>query len=193
MTSHNQTFMNNIQEITKKPYKQGIKLMNPNKFRSIYDDSIEHCLCGHAIKNIYTFTYNDVDYNIGSECVKRHPEFDVHGDLLKELKKNFKKEQRAIMKQAEDNFKTWLNNMNNINREYMNHEVFDTVHNEITIFNSKVPIKAKEGMLIKDLFKKNDKNTIIWLLDNFVGYQSKEKKKAFMNLIKRHAYYQKKK
>lgn len=179
--NYQKKFIEKIKSITGcENFEVAIKMMNPNKFKYVYDT--EKCICTHDIKKYYIFTFEGKEYKIGCDCVKRHPEFKGFKPLLKKLKKKFYEEQKREKILLEQKYEQVIYNIENLYCEYVSNPIFKEVEDEIKLFNSKITIK-QVNYTIKDLLLNKNINLIKWLLENY--YKDPDKKKALKRLCLR--------
>ena len=132
-SKYNINFRNNVETITDKPYKDGIKLLVPMQIVEFpKNDKEKHkCLCGHRIHKILLFSYDNTLYKIGIDCIEKiintdmsdeqkekiNSIFEDYKNMLKDIKKEYKiktKEYEKIMNKYNDMYDDFYFEMNKI-------------------------------------------------------------------------------
>lgn len=201
MANYNEKFINKIEEITGFDYDLGIKMMIFKEKHTEEGDT--KCICSHKVSKYYTWTFQDIKYKIGCDCVKKHMgdfteeqirdliDIDTKykkaiADAKKEEKKRIKEEKKRIAEEekriAEEEKKRIAEEIKRIAEEKK--RIAEEEKEEEIFLLNKVYWKG-ELYKLKNLADNKEQDKLMFYYTKYDKFQNDKDKQIFKRILKK--------
>jgi hypothetical protein len=172
MSNYNEKFIKKIEEITGFEYNLGIKMMIFKEKHTKAGNT--KCLCSHKVTKYYIWTFQNKEYKIGCDCVKKH-KGDFSEEQIKDLIKidaKYKKDLENAKKEAK---KKLMEEKKRIAEEEKEESLF---------LLNKVNWKG-EQYILKNLIISKDLEKLNFYYRKYDKFQNEKDKNIFKRILKK--------